>query len=183
VLATATGNSAGGTGTVTLTALYTDPWGNPYSGQYSYSVNVPDVRTYTPIVTPKGNPTAYTEANISTNYVFSVQNSGDTQAVYTLSTPTCTGTTTGCSIATNPVTVNAGQTVSVPVSFTTGAAGQVVSIDLHATTSAHGVTFADDRTVQVVPTAATVQVTPLDGTPSGKEGSGCSFLSPCIGVD
>jgi len=80
---------------------------------------------------------------------------------------------TGCSVATNPITVNAGQTVSVPVYFTTGAAGQVVSIDLHATMSAHGVTFADDGTVQVVPTAATVQVTPLDGTPGvATNGSG-----------
>jgi len=166
VLATAT-NSAGGVGAVTITALYTDAWGNPYGNSDTYVDTLPDLRTYTPVVTPKGDPASYTEANISTSYSFTIRNSGDTQASYTLTTPTCTGTVSGCSIGTsNPLTVNSGATVSVPVSFTTGTSGQIVQLGLHATMTAHGTTFADDGMAEVVPTTPAVQVTASDGRPS-----------------
>ncbi len=141
-------NTAGGTGQVTLTATAGGPQVHTYSDAGNYNVAVADARTYTPVVTPKGSPTGQASPYTLTTYKFAVKNTGDTQASYTLTTPTCTGTSGGCSV-TSPITVNPGQTDSVAVSFTTGAAGQNVALDLHAAMSAHGVTFADDGTASI----------------------------------
>ena len=161
---TTNGSTAGGAGTLTLTASDNASGVHNYTDQGYYTVTVADTRTYTPVVTPKSDSVTYNETNVSTNFIFSVRNTGDTQAIYTLSAPTCTGTASGCSIPTNPVTVNSGQTVTVPVYFTTQGVGQTTTIDLHATMGAHGATFADDGSVQVVPLAPTVQVTPVQSS-------------------
>ncbi len=162
VVATAASNLAGGTGTVTLSATFTDSWGHVYTSQNSDSVNVPDIRTAAVQVTPDGS-TTYNEANVSTNYLFKVHNAGNVAAQYILSA-TCTGTVgNACTSRYGSVTIQPNDTAfDAPVDFTTLGAGQNASVSLHATvTATWGPTYADDGSVQVVTLAPTVQVSPV----------------------
>lgn len=167
VLATATSNLAGGSGSVALTASYTNTWGQTYSSASSYSVTVPDVRTYTVGVSAPAGATDYFAEQASTSYTFSITNSGNTQATYSLTVPTCTGTASGCTFtsSTGPtassVTLAPGASVSVPVYFTTLAAGQNGTVALAAT---YGGTSATSPTVTIVPLSEAVQVTPDGAT-------------------
>lgn len=161
VLATATSSLAGGSGSVTLNASYTNSWGQVYQSSATTTDTVPDSRTYQPVVSPKSDSTAYSEANVSTNFVFAIRNTGNTQATYTLSVPTCTGTT-GCTSRYPSVTIAAGQSTTAPVDYTSGPVGQTAHIALHATmTAPNSTVYADDGSVQVVTLAPTVQVSPV----------------------
>jgi RHS repeat-associated protein len=158
---TTSSNLAGGTGTVTLTASASGV--HTYTDGGSYTVTVPDQRTYNVSVTPDG-ATAYSEQSVSTNYVFTVTDVGNAGASYTLTIPACSGTASGCSFSSGgsvtTTTVSAGGgggTVSVPVYFTSGGVGQNASITL----AASGATNSDNGSVQVVTLAPTVQVTPV----------------------
>src|SRR6185312_7733513 len=66
---------AGGTGTFAMTASIFDGF-NTYSDYGSYTVTVPDTRTYNVAVTPTVFDD-YTAENVSTNYVFTVTNNGN----------------------------------------------------------------------------------------------------------
>jgi len=166
VVATATSNLAGGSGTVSLSASYTNSWGQVYSSQASYSVAVPDVRTATVTVTPKNDSTTYNEANVATNVVFTVRNVGNTSATYTMTQPTaCTGAASGCVIRSGytSVTLGPGQSSIVPVDYTTGPVGQTAYLSLAASVTAWGRSYSDNGSASVVPLAPTVQVTSASG--------------------
>lgn len=163
----ATSSLAGGTGPVTLTASYTNSWGQIYQDAGSYTITVPDARTYTVQVTPDG-ATGYAEQHWATSYAFTVADTGNTSATYSLSIPTCTGVAggTSCSfsasssVSTTTVNVGAKASTVVPVYYTTGPAGQSASLDLHAAGPAN----SDDGTATIVPLTDTVLVTTADGT-------------------
>lgn len=168
VVATATSNLAGGSGTVALTASYTDGWGHPYTSTNSFNVLVPDIRSYTVAVSPTST-TSYNEANISTNYGFTLTNSGNTQAAYTLTLPTCSGTASGCSFSSTGAVTSTTVTVSgnngtalVPVYFTTLGAGQNASITLQAA----GPSNTALGSVTLVPVSDTVTVVATSGMPA-----------------
>lgn len=150
----------GGSGTVTVAASVTDGWGHLYQDQGSVNVTVPDARTYTVAVSPTST-TAYNEANVSTSYSFTLTNGGNTQANYTVTLPTCTGTASGCSfspsssVTSTTVTVNGNNgTASVPVYFTTLSAGQNANFTLQAA----GPSNTASGSVTLVPLAPTVSV-------------------------
>src|SRR6185312_8323682 len=157
VLVTASSNPAGGAGAVTLTASYTNAWGQLYQSGATTTITVPDVRNDSVIVTPKNDSIVSAPANTSTSYGFKVRNAGNSSATYNLSITSCTGTasgTGGCSFGTggNTITVNAGSTGTASVYFSTGPVNQTITIGLHATaTTAAGHVYSDDGLVEINP--------------------------------
>jgi len=159
---TTSSNLAGGAGTVTLSATPSGWQAHDYTDGGNYNVSVADIRTAAVQVTPDGS-TAYSETNVSTNYLFKVRNAGNVAAQYILSA-TCTGTVgNACTSRYGSVTIQPNDTAfDAPVDFTTLGAGQNASVSLHATvTATWGPTYADDGSVQVVTLAPTVQVSPV----------------------
>lgn len=161
VTLTGTSDLAGGYGAVSVVASTTNSWGQTYHDEGSYGTTIPDARTYTVGVSP-GSSTSYAEANVPTSVTFTLTNSGNAQATYTVTAPTCSGTAGGCSfsasgsVSSTTVTVNPnGGTAAVSVYVTTGNVGQNASITLHAA----GASNAADGTITLVPQAPTVQVT------------------------
>ena len=172
---TTASNPAGGTGTVTLTA--SDATGvHTYTDGGSYTVTVPDTRTYTVGVTPDAT-TSYSEQSVATNFSFTVANSGNATANYTLTIPTCTGTASGCSfsstssVTTTTVSVGNGANTSVPVYFTTGPIGQNAAITVHAAGSSNG----DDGSVTIVTLAPTVVVSPVASSQNAQTNASGSY--------
>jgi YD repeat-containing protein len=173
---TTSSNLAGGTGTVTLTATNNGGGVHTYTDQGSYNVTVPDSRTYTVAVTPDAT-TSYNEQSVATNFSFTVANSGNTTASYTLTIPTCTGTGSGCSfspsssVTTTTVSVGNGANTSVPVYFTTGPLGQNTAITVHASGSSN----SNDGSVTIVPLAPTVHVAPVSSSENATENSSGTY--------
>lgn len=157
-----TGNPLGGYGAVSVIASYNNGVNPTYQDEGSYGTTIPDTRSYTPSVTPKGD-SVYLEANTPNSASFTVTNNGNTQATYTLSQPTaCTGQASGTSCAIratdlNP-TVGPGASATVHVDFTTGPPNQRAHIYLQAQATA-GSQPSDAGSWLVVPIAPTVQVT------------------------
>jgi RHS repeat-associated protein len=103
-------------GTVVLTA--SDP-AHGTSDTGSIIVSAP---TYTVAVTPDGYPDYWFEAGQAGTATFTVSNSGNSAATYSLS-GSCDPVATGCSGPPASVTVSPSSSASVPISFTAGAAG------------------------------------------------------------
>lgn len=157
-----TSNFAGGYGAVSIIASYNNGVNPAYQDEGSYGTTIPDTRSYTPTVMPKGDSVSF-EANTPSSVSFAVKNTGNTQATYTLSQPTaCTGqaTETSCVIRAADLdpTVNPGASDTVHVDFTTGPPNQRAHIYLQAQATA-GLQPSDAGSWLVVAIAPTVQVT------------------------
>jgi|GEM_PF-933227 len=140
VVATARSNTAGGAGTVTLTALYTDPWGNPYTGQSTYSVTVPPAPDYTPGVVPSSGESGSLVIGQSVVDTFVVRNQGNHEAVYHVSASCDGAITTTCFLAnsmqaTNGVDLLPGETAPVPVHWQASGSATTSHVSLTASYS------------------------------------------------
>jgi RHS repeat-associated protein len=108
-----------------------------------------------------------------------VQDVGDNAAIYTLSTPTCTGTfgNGACNFGAggNTVSLNSGQTGAVTVHFTTEPTGQIV-VQLHATATApNGTVYSDDDSVRVFWVSPAVQVSPVASSQNAQTNASGSY--------
>ena len=119
------------------------------------------------------NPTSASKpASSAQSSTFTVTNSGTATSTYTLAV-VCTGSLTSCSVpAPTSITVNAGQSASVPVNYTTGAVGTTGTIQLTASTP----NITPNATLSVTAVATTaVSVTPKNtGTTKGPSTTGNS---------
>jgi RHS repeat-associated protein len=136
VVATANG-TAGGTGTVNLSASYTNDWGRVYSSQNSYSVYVPAVQVVT-VAAPAGP--VFDDPNVTVTRVFTVHNPNSFSGSYAW-TATCTQPVT-CSGQSGSVGVTAGATSSVNVSYGTSATPGTGSVSFTAGDAAGNATAA-----------------------------------------
>ena len=144
-------NLAGGTGTITMTASYSDGFNN-YSDYGSYTVTVPDTKTYNVAVTPTAFDD-YTAENVLTNYGFVVTNNGTTGATYSLGA-SCTGGETNCVLRQSSLFVGANSSVTEYVDFNTSAAGSTGYVSLTASGPSNGSTGQ----IHVIPLSEAVSV-------------------------
>jgi RHS repeat-associated protein len=133
-------------GTVVLTA--SDP-AHGTSDTGSIIVTAP---TYTVSVGPDGYPDYWFEAGQAGTATFTVSNSGNSAATYSLS-GSCDPVATGCSQPPASVTVSPSSSASVPITFTAGAAGSSGYVRLNASGPS-----SDGGTVHVLVYSHTVSV-------------------------
>lgn len=113
---------------------------------------IPSAPTYTVSVGPDGTPDYWYEAGQAGTANFTVSNSGNSTATYSLS-GSCDAVATGCSAPPASVTVGAGGSTSVPITFTAGTAGSAGYVRLNA-----GGPSSDGGTVHVLVYSHTVSV-------------------------
>jgi RHS repeat-associated protein len=92
------------------------------SGGFDTGSIIPSGPTYTVGVGPDGTPDFWYEAGQAGTANFTVSNSGNSAATYSLS-GSCDAVATGCSAPPGSVTVSPSSSAAVPISFTAGAAG------------------------------------------------------------
>jgi RHS repeat-associated protein len=147
----------GYSGTVVLTA--SDP-AHGTSDQGSIIVSPP---TYTVGVSPHGGLDQWYEAGQPGSVTFSVSNSGNSQATYSLS-GTCDPVVTACSAPPATVTLGSGSSTTEPISFTAGSAGSSGYVRLNASGPSSDAGYFHlviyDRSVAVTPSGQAVNVEP-----------------------
>ncbi len=121
---------AAGTGTVSLTA---SGQGGDDTGTYTITVALPAAPAIA--ITPKGTAVSVAVNAAGLTYPFKVKNTGDASGSFTLSCATALPVS-NCTPPASPVTINAGDSLTVTLTYATGAAGANGALTLRGSVGA-----------------------------------------------